>query len=350
MDNNENKCFHNKDYERIKKKIEEQNKNIKYCYVQGPTGPQGLKGEKGDTGDSDKIVINSVKTGDPDTEAQIIDNKIDNVHSLDFIIPKGEKGENGPTTINVGTTETIEPDLSASVTNSGTDKDVILNFKIPRGQKGETGEKGETGPIGPRGLPGEIGISQAITIDETITVESNEEAAVQDDFESNVHHLTFYIPKGEVGPTGPKGEKGDPKVIGAYGERYSNSSQRFNVKANTETIIPLEQTGPALFVEYDTSYAIGLKRYGMFKMTYFLNIATSVDTNYVICIKASGTKLPSSDIKVQSKANTINNISGSIIYGLIENDEITLVITTDQDTDLIFDGTTCAKLSISELD
>lgn len=320
------------DYERIRKKLEEERKKYKFCYIQGPTGP------KGDTGESDRIVINSVTTGKHGTEAQIIDNKINNVHSLDFIIPEGEKGENGPTTINVGTTETIDTDLDASVTNSGTEKDVILNFKIPRGQKGEKGEKGE---IGPRGLPGEIGISQAITIDETITVEPNEEAEVQDDFENNVHHLTFYI---------PKGEKGDSKVIGAYGERYSNTSQRFNVKANTETIIPLEQTGPAFFVEYDTTYAIGLKRLGMFKITYFLNVATSVDVNYVIYIKVSGTKLPSSDIKVQSKANTINNISGSLIHGLIENDEITLGIITEQDTDLIFDSTTCAKLSISELD
>lgn len=55
----------------------------------GPTGP---KGEKGDIGLSEEIIINSVKTGSPGTEAQVIDNKIDNVHSLDFVISSGEKG------------------------------------------------------------------------------------------------------------------------------------------------------------------------------------------------------------------------------------------------------------------
>ena len=72
--------------------------------------------------------------------------------------------------------------------------------------KGPTGPKGEQEP---RGLLGEIGISQAITIDGTETIEPHELAEVQDDFESNIHHLTFYIPKGEKGDQGEKGEQGD---------------------------------------------------------------------------------------------------------------------------------------------
>lgn len=55
-------------------------------------GPTGSKGEKGDIGLSEEIIINSVKTGSPGTEAQVIDNKIDNVHSLDFVISSGENG------------------------------------------------------------------------------------------------------------------------------------------------------------------------------------------------------------------------------------------------------------------
>ncbi len=58
----------------------------------GDIGPTGSKGEKGDIGLSEEIIINSVKTGSPGTEAQVIDNKIYNVHSLDFVISSGEKG------------------------------------------------------------------------------------------------------------------------------------------------------------------------------------------------------------------------------------------------------------------
>ena len=67
---------------------------------------------------------------------------------------------------------------------------------MPQGDAGIQGLKGEIGHTGLRGFPGEIGISEVITIDGTETVEPNEEAQVQDDFDRNIHHLTFYIPKG----------------------------------------------------------------------------------------------------------------------------------------------------------
>ena len=149
--------------------MEKVTSNINYCYVQGPTGPIG---------------------------------------------PTGPKGENGPTTIDVGTTETGDPDTQAMVTNVGTNKDVILNFKIPRGTLGDKGEQGEQGPIGPRGLPGEIGRSEVITIDGTEIINPGEDASVQDDKEGLIHHLTFYIPRGEQGKqgiqgvSGPQGEQG----------------------------------------------------------------------------------------------------------------------------------------------
>ena len=49
MNDNIEKCLCGNNYE----KIEQANKNIKYCYVQGPTGPKGdigLRGEIGPTG------------------------------------------------------------------------------------------------------------------------------------------------------------------------------------------------------------------------------------------------------------------------------------------------------------
>lgn len=50
-----NNC--NDNYDRIKKKIEEEGERCKYCYIQGPRGakgergeigPQGVKGERGE--------------------------------------------------------------------------------------------------------------------------------------------------------------------------------------------------------------------------------------------------------------------------------------------------------------
>ncbi len=195
-------------------------------------------------------------------------------------------------------------------------------------------------------LPGEIGISKVITIDGTETLESEEDAEVQGDFDRNIYHLIFYIPRGKQGDIGPQGPKGELNGLVAYGEGYSNSNQSFNVTANTETIVPLEQTG----IEYDSSYAIEIQKYGTYQINYFFGATTSVDTNYTISIKASGKKLPSSEIKVEAKANIKSFVSGNVIFGLKEDDEMTLVITADNNTNLTFDGSTNAKLSVLKLD
>ena len=174
-----------------------------------------------------------------------------------------------------------------------------------------TGPKGEIGPAGPQGEAG---------------------------------------PKGDTGEQGPIGPRGEPNGIGAYAERYSNTNQRFNLIANNETIIPLEQTGPIIFAEYNSSYAITIKKYGTYQINYFLNIATSSDTNYTVSVRVNGTKLLGSNIKGEAKANSISKVNGVVLFALREDDEINLVIASEQNTELIFDGSTNAKLSIIKLD
>ena len=413
--NNKHDCSCNDSYEETKKLIGEASKNIRFCYAKGPTGPtgpqgeagiQGLRGEIGPTGPRGEdggatIEVGITETVDPDTEALVTNVGTNKEVVLNFKIPKGSpgvegkigptgpkgeqgdvgpigpKGEDGGATIEVGTTETVDADTEALVTNVGTNKEVVLNFKIPRGSPGVEGKIGPTGPEGPRGLPGEIGISQVITIDGTETVEPGEEAEVQDDFDRNIHHLTFYIPKGEKGDTGPvgpqgdKGEQGDvgpqgekgetgpvgPQGpagqvygLGAYGYRFAHSNQRFNVVAGMETIIPLEETGAAIFTDYDNSYAIEIRKQGIYQINYFLNISTSVDTKYVVRLKASGITVAGSDIRGEAKANSITNVVGSTLYPLKEDEEVTLVITTENATELIFDGTTTASLAVIKID
>lgn len=182
---------HNDDYNKNRSKLDECSNIFKYIFVQGATGPTGPSGVQG-------LIGEQGPTGPQGVEG-----------------PQGPKGDSGPATIEVGITETGEPDTESSVTNVGTNQEVILNFKIPRGSPGLEGKIGPTGPQGPRGLPGEIGISEVITIDGTETINPEEDAEVQDDFDRNIHHLTFYIPKGEkgeVGPQGPKGDKGEPGI------------------------------------------------------------------------------------------------------------------------------------------
>lgn len=67
------------DYERIRKKLEEERKKYKFCYIQGPTGPKGEKGDIGPQGDR----------GDRG--------------------PQGDRGLPGPASIDIGITKTVEP-------------------------------------------------------------------------------------------------------------------------------------------------------------------------------------------------------------------------------------------------
>ena len=276
----------------------------------GPKGDMGLQGPKGDRGD---------------------------------IGPTGPKGENGPTTITVGQTETVEPTSLAEVTNTGTNKDVILNFKIPKGEKGEIGPKCEKGEIGPRGLPGEIGISQAITIDETETIEPNELAEVQDDFESNIHHLTFYIPKGEKGEKGDQGEVGPAPDI-AYGERYLDLEQELVLTAGQDTLVPLNLGGPAFFTYFDTENTIEIKQDGFYLISYFFSASPSDDCKITAMVKRNDLLFQACNVTTDMKANTIGNISNMIIGALNDGDKVTLCVRSSVNTTLTFNGSTSANL------
>lgn len=108
--------------------------------AQGPQGIQGIQGPKGDKG----------LTGD-----------------------KGATGERGPqgatgaaATIKVGTISTGNPGTNATVVNAGTANAAVFDFTIPRGATGATGPQGpagakgatgDTGPQGPAGARGATG-------------------------------------------------------------------------------------------------------------------------------------------------------------------------------------------------
>lgn len=210
---------------------------IGICPVVGPTGPKGDRGDigpVGETGISHEIIIDETKTINPDEPAKVQDEFNNNTHYLTFYIPKGEKGEQGSI-----------------------------------GPIGPKGEKGETGPMG---LPGEKGISEIIIIDKTETVEPDEPAKIQDDFNDNTHHLTFYIPKGE------KGEKGDQGSVGPAGPTGSLGPTSYDVIAfvsypNT-TVAGIALTGASRIIpgitnkiSMEGSNSIKINQSGLYEIT-----------------------------------------------------------------------------------
>ena len=217
----------------------------------GATGPQGAKGDKGDAftyADFTQEQLAALKGPKGDTGA------------------KGDTGERGPqglqgpkgndgavgtaATIRVGTVSTGSAGSAASVTNSGTSSEVILNFVIPKGDKGDQGQQGEQGLQGiqgPQGLPGPQGIPGAtgaagtaatIKIGTVTTGAAGTSAKVVNSGTTSAAVLDFTIPQGAKGPKGDKGTAATIEVgtvtTGAAGSSASvtNSGTASNVVLN----------------------------------------------------------------------------------------------------------------------
>ena len=368
------------DWERIRKKIEEERKKYQLCYVQGPTGPKGEKGNVGPQGDRGIPGPASIDVGITETIEPFEEAKVENVGTiedviLNFKIPrgqqglegkigpqgipgpkgekgdigpqgiKGERGDQGPSTIQIGNIETIEPTEEAEVINVGTPVDVVLEFKIPKGEKGD---------IGPRGLPGEIGRTEHITIDETETLEPGEPAQVMDTFENWVHHLAFLIPKGEkgdVGERGPQGPAGPPgtEFVSSYGIRYSMTNTQLNLPQGIDTIIPLPEKGTAFLTEYPDNNSIKIKENGVYLISYSLCGATNEDCSLTTSVRANDILQPATNTTSEFQAQIINCISGSTIVSLNKDDLVTLNVKPSMTVNIIFNGSTSAVLSVTKI-
>lgn len=130
--------------------------------IKGETGAKGEQGSKGEQGVGISAVTIDGGTNVSDGISYTLTiQKTDNSSvPVTFIAPRGIKGENGAdgmaASITIGTVNTGAAGSTAQVTNGGTATEAVLNFIIPRGDKGETGDKGATGATGPAGSDGKL--------------------------------------------------------------------------------------------------------------------------------------------------------------------------------------------------
>ena len=199
----------------------------------GDTGAKGDKGDKGDTGATGAngitptLKVGSTSTGNAGTNASVTMTDNNNVYTLNFVIPKGEKGDTGAKgdagakgqdgakgadgitpTLKVGTVTTLAAGSNATVTMSKNNNEYTLNFGIPKGNKGDTGASGSSG--------------EATVVNPTITigtVTNGDTASATITGDSPNYTLNLVLPKGAKGDKGDtgaagidgaKGDKGDP--------------------------------------------------------------------------------------------------------------------------------------------
>lgn len=197
----------------------------------GDTGATGAKGEKGDKGDTGAtgangitptLKVGSTSTGNAGTNANVTMTANNNVYTLNFVIPKGEKGDTGAKgdagakgqdgakgadgitpTLKVGTVTTLAAGSNATVTMSKNNNEYTLNFGIPKGNKGDTGASGGSGET--------TVVNPTITIG---TVTNGDTASATITGDSPNYTLNLVLPKGDKGA---KGDKGDAGAKGADG-------------------------------------------------------------------------------------------------------------------------------------
>lgn len=365
----------NDDYDKIKKILDNQNKNYKVFYIKGPKGDKGKDG-------SSTIKIGTTKTGSENDYAEVENVGTDENAILNFTIPRGktgEKGENGKDgdKIIIGKTSTLDANARAKVVDTVVDNTHTLDFYIPQGfdgADGDVGPKGEDGktyytwikyadsqttgisdnPEGKtylgiavnketnnptniysdykwsliKGDKGTDGKSETIQIDETKTIEPSENAKVEDNFDGNTHHLTFSIPKGEKGT-----------ITSAYAHIYETNANSITLKPNISTQIQLNTIGENNNVNTTFTSSLKIKEEGTYKIDYYYYGKSS--TNAVISLQLRkdnneilGTKITKEikqDEYISLIGNTIQKLQKDnlIDLGLISTSEVTITPNDD---------------------
>jgi hypothetical protein len=121
---------------------------------------------------------------------------------------------------------TVNPGDPANVSVSVSGGTLHLNFSIPRGNdgaQGASGSNGNDGAPGPQGPP----FANAI-VDAVNTLNPGEPASVGVNFDGTNVRLTFGIPRGNDGATGPTGQNGEVTQVDLNNAQLNTLSQTSN--------------------------------------------------------------------------------------------------------------------------
>lgn len=140
------------------------------------------KNIKGPKGDAATIEIAGTETGNPGTDASVVNEGTKGDAKFRFTIPRGDEGK--AATIEVGEVTASDPGSEPQVTNTGTENAAVLDFVLPRGQTGPTGQ------------------AATVEVESTITGQPGTQASVENVGTSGAAKLRFTIPQGAQGVPG----------------------------------------------------------------------------------------------------------------------------------------------------
>lgn len=154
----------------------------------------GGGGTPGPPGTAATINVAETETGEPGTNANVVNIGTENAAVLEFTIPRGADGTDGTdgtsATVDVGDTATGAPGTNASVTNSGDTTNAVFDFTIPRGDAGTDGTDGS---------------AATVAVGDTSTGAPGSDAEVTNSGDSSNAIFNFTIPRGDQGEQGTPG-------------------------------------------------------------------------------------------------------------------------------------------------
>lgn len=161
------------------------NARLDFSIPSGSAGPQGPPGRVA------TLSIGQIRTLPPGQDAIVMNSGTPESAILDFGIPKGEAAA----TIQIGSVSTIDSGIPAQVTNSGSNSAVVLDFKIPKGADGVSFRVGSVSTL-PAGNPANV--KNSGTVSDVI--------------------LDFEIPQGNPGDAGSQASNNTFGVIQLAGD------------------------------------------------------------------------------------------------------------------------------------
>lgn len=201
---------------------------------------------KGDKGDAASISLGTVITGAAGSSAAVTNTGTPDAATLNFTIPRGDKGETGDTgpanTLTIAEVTTGAAGSSASVSVGGAAPNQTLTFTIPRG---------DTGATGPQGLKGDTGNAATITLGNVSTGTAGSDVSITNTGTSGAAVLNFSIPRGDKGDTGNTGPQGAVGATGATGPEPS-----LTIADNANTAITLADTDNNRVIRCTASSAV----------------------------------------------------------------------------------------------
>jgi hypothetical protein len=280
------------------------------CCCYGPTGPTGPKGPA-------TIVIGKTTTGNPGTEANVINSGTSQNTILDFTIPSGINGATGPTGAQglTGATGPTGPQGLNGATGP-TGSQGLTGATGPTGPQGLTGTTGPTGPqgltgatgpTGPQGLTGATGPTGPQGLTGT-TGPTGAQGLTGATGPTGAQGLT-----GATGPTGPQGLNGATGPTGPSGSTTGLNTFMFGTTNASTTITAsspiIFSTTPALtnIVYNPANGTITLSNSG----TYLINWTAAIKNESAAAILTLGLYQITPTINIISTSNSGNTISNN---------------------------------------